>query len=112
LNALHDTVKTVSHLDGILHRAFGLFLQASSAAIPKLEGIVGGVDDRGRVASTEFAAHAFRKGAIVRKRKAWSMARSAGDGAVDRERGVVVEAATQRDGLFRERIVHWNGNRG
>src|ERR1019366_5442824 len=58
LHALHNSVKRVGHFDRIGHWPLSLLFETGGAAIPELQSVVGGIDHRGRVASSCFLADA------------------------------------------------------
>src|SRR5207302_5012223 len=74
-----------AHLEGIRDRQRRLLLERTDSAIPKLRLIIERVQDGWRVALTDKAVDADRRGAAVGESACRMVARGAGDCAVTRE---------------------------
>src|ERR1035437_7807363 len=105
LDALRDSVERVCHFDRIGHGSLGLLLETRGTAIPELQGVVGGIDYCGRVASACFFADADRDLVFIGKSKLRCMAGRTGDRAIHGELRVVIKPATESNGVFARGIT-------
>src|SRR5207302_564781 len=79
-----------------------------SASIPELHLEVRRVNDAGRITCALLAMHAIRELLTVPETKFRIVAAGAGNRIVHGKDWIVIEHATQRDGLYRWRIVYRN----
>src|SRR4029077_12663209 len=110
LQALHNSIQGLCHLQRILDRTLGLSFQVRSAAVPKQRAIVRTIDHARSPASSRLALHSGGYRLIVCKSQGGFVALRTCYRRVDRERGIVEQAPAQRDSLGSWGIVGWNGN--
>lgn len=105
IKAVKDPVKIRGHFEMVLDGLQDLFSEAGRSAIPKEAVLPSEVEKGLRVSFSKAPFEATGEIDVIAEGEFYDVARGAGNSAIDREDGVVKEAISKGDALFRKKVI-------